>query len=212
MSKKRRIRRGGINRFRFVSALTPDAALERLHDLSPVETHVRQSYQVKSEKLDDTIYFEMEVKGGAYGLPPMPGPIIRGQIRAIDANRTLVEGDLKYPPQLKFFGLLFTTVFGGGSIWAFLTGSMPAGDLLTLVGLVLVTILIILVFGTAEGGRNLTIDRIEQHVRPLWNDLIPDYHRESRRLIDRSEQHADDFAADEYALVQKPQDDAQAGT
>ena len=191
--------------------------MERLHDLSPAELsnlHRRysQTVQVKSQKLEDTIYFEIQALGNANSLPAIPGPIIRGQIRAIDVNRTLVEGDLKYPPQLKFFGLLFTTVFGGGSIWAFLTGSMPAEDLLTLVGLIVVTILIVLVFGTGEGGRNLAIDRIENQVRPLWNDLIPDYHRESRRLVDRSEQHADDLATDENALVQKPQDDAQAGT
>lgn len=191
--------------------------MERLHNLSPVElstleAHVRQKFQVKSERLEDMIYFEIQALGTAHSLPAIPGPIIRGQIRAIDANRTLVEGDLKYPPHLKFFGLLFTTVFGGGSIWAFLTGSMPAGDLLTVVGLTVVTIPVILVFGTGEGGRNLTIDRIENQIRPLCNDLIPDYHRESRRLIDRSQQHADDLAADEYALVQKPQDDAQVGT
>ncbi len=64
-------------------------------------------------------------------MPAMLGQIIRGHIRAIDATRTLVEGELRYSPQVKFIGLVFATLLGGGSIWAFLTGSIPAGDPLT---------------------------------------------------------------------------------
>ena len=212
MRKKRRKGRKGINRFRFVSSLTPDAALARLHDLSPVELsnlHGRynQMFHVESQELDDTIYFKVQVKGSAHGMPAMPGPIIRGQIRAIDANRTLVEGDLKYPPQLKFFGLLFTTVFGGGSIWAFLTGSMPAEDLLTLGGIVVVAILLIRVFGTGEGGRNLTIDRIEEQVRPLWKDLNPEYKRERLSPSIDAERPAYERKAEEFERTQMSRDD-----
>ena len=215
MRKKRRNRRSGRNRFRFVSALTPDAALERLRDLSPVEfstveTHVRQSYQVKSEKLDDTIYFEIEVMGSAYYLPALPSQLIRGHIRAIDANRTLVEGDLKYSPQVKFIGLLLTTIFGGGAIWLFLSGAMPAGDFLTIVGIIVVTIILIRIFGTGKGGRNLTIDRIEKQVRPLWNDLNPEYKRERLRPSLDAERPAYERKAEITERAQKPRDDGSA--
>ena len=211
MRKKRWQSRRGKNHFRFVSALTPDAAIDRLQNLSPVEfstieAHVRQSYQVKSEKLDDTIYFEIEVLGSAYYLPAMPGQIIRGQIRALDANRTLVEGDLKYSPQVKFFGLLFTTIFGGSTLWLFLSGAMPVGDLLTILGIIVVAIILIRIFGTGKGGRNLTIDRIEQQVRPLWKDLNPDYHRERLSLSVDVERPAYERAAEKHELPKKPQD------
>ncbi|MYD08767.1 MAG: hypothetical protein F4X02_01870 [Chloroflexi bacterium] len=187
--------------------------MERLHNLSPVEfstveTHVRQSYQVKSEKLDDTIYFEIEVMGSAYYLPAFPGQKIRGQIRALDANRTLVEGDLEYSPQVKFIGLLLTTLLGGGAIWLFLSGAMPAGDFLTIVGIIVVTIILIRIFGTGKGGRNLTIDRIEEQVRPLWKDLNPEYKRECLSLNVDAERPAFERKAEENETAQKPRDDA----
>lgn len=215
MRKKRRRRRSGINRFRFVSALTPDAAMDRLQNLSPVEfstleTHVRQTYQTKSEKLDDTIYFEIEVMGSAYYLPAMPGQIICGQIRALDANRTLVDGDLKYSPQVKFIRLLLTTLIGGGAIWLFLSGTMPAGDFLTLVGIIVVTVILIRIFDTGKGGRNLTIDRIEQQVRPLWKDLNPEYKRERLSLSTDAERPAYERKAEDSELAQKPQEDGSA--
>lgn len=178
MRKKRRRSRKHSNRFRFETPLTPDAAMERLHDLAPVKKATfdypyRHGFQVKSQMLDNTIYFEIQVIGSAYLGPTGPGPTVRGQIRAINSTRTLVEGDLCNSPLLKFIGLVFATVLGGGSILFFLSGYMPSSDFFTIVGVTVVSIALIRVFATGKGGRNPTIDRIEQQIGAHREDHGP---------------------------------------
>ena len=214
MTKKRRPKRKGINRFRFETDLPPEAAMERLHDLpsvkhSNLEVRYSQTFHVKSKKLDGTIYFEIQVMGSAYNMPAMLGQTIRGQIRAIDSTRTLVEGDLQYSPQVKFFLFSLATILGGGSIWLFLSGSMPAEDLLTIVGITVVAIILIRVFATGKGGRNLSIDRIERQLRPRRNDHRLVAQGQALHLGKRSQRLGRASMAEEPGPVQNSQVDDQ---
>ena len=204
MTKRSRRSRRNINRFRFETSLPPEIAMERLHNLSPnevmtAEDHYRQTFQVESQRLDDSIYFEIQVMGSANFLPAMLGQIVRGQIRAIDSTRTLVEGELRYSALVKFIGLLFVTILGGGSILFFLSGVMPAEEFFTIVGVTAVGLILIRIFATGKGGRNLTIDQIEEQIRPRRRDQHPVHRRERPHVEKRSEGDGLAVAAEEEA-------------
>ena len=83
--------------YRFETPLPAELAMARIHDLLPRElTGFLQQplYQVSSEALDDSIYFEVRALQVRRGLDDAYVRVARGQIREVDSETTLIDCDV----------------------------------------------------------------------------------------------------------------------
>ena len=95
---KKAISSGRRNHFRFETPLPAELAMARLHDLLPREVWGLQRvplYQVSSERLDDSIYFDVREHVRDNRTPTRYVSIITGQIREVDEFRSTVDCEQK---------------------------------------------------------------------------------------------------------------------
>ena len=138
MSKKRRARIRDRNRFRFETPLPAELTMERLYELSTLETlqyRSRLTYRVSSDRLGDSIYVQVRVMSGYQWTPSMLSRIIHVQIREVDPSRTIVEGELQIPPHIIVLGIALFAFGVVATPLLYFSGSMSTMEFLFIVGL-----------------------------------------------------------------------------
>lgn len=137
--KKPKLNITGRNRFRFVTPLPVDLAMTRLNSLSELvapraDLHSEQSYKVSQKRLDDTIYFEVRTLVSYGGETQSYEQIITGQIRELDASRTVVEGEFQRARVAAKASLALTVACALSAFfaWMLATDDIPSATCLAL--------------------------------------------------------------------------------
>ncbi|MCY3779032.1 MAG: hypothetical protein OXG78_01870 [Chloroflexi bacterium] len=200
--------------YRFETALPAELALARLHDLLPREVwglQRRPLYQVSSEALDDTIFFEVREHVRDHRTPTRYVRVLTGQIREIDESTTLVDCEPKGAAQVPAIMFGFALVMSGIPVYLASRGELDTSELIGFGVIAALAFIFAFLSSNRKIARDPALDLIERAVQPRQEDrnLLARRRRRLRQTKQESDLYVAEtmkqhFAAPEHPTEQDP--------
>ena len=158
---------------RFETALPAELAMARLHDLLPRQVWGLQRqplYRVSSEKLHDTIYFEVREYVKERRAEQPYTRIITGQIREVDARRCYVDCTLRGAFRIPMYMFGFALAVEGIIFLLLTQGGLESREFVASGALIPLTIVFAALSSNRKATRDPALGHIERAIQPREED------------------------------------------